>query len=136
MVSGGIMNKHISTSLIAISFFAAGLCLVVFLVPRVQIYMDLLTDDGAIVQGDYSRYFDSTSENTPILVTSPTCVYCDHAMEWLNSNGVTYENISINKDQRGVEILHDLGLDVVPVLVTNKMIIVGFHSKIYRAKLR
>lgn len=61
------------------------------------------------------------------IYSTPTCVYCKMAKEFLNKNNVSYEEFNVAEDEKAREEMinksHQLG---VPVIDVNGEIMVGF----------
>jgi glutaredoxin len=65
----------------------------------------------------------------PIIYSTPTCVYCHALMDWLDSEGVEYEEMDTTNPVVAHEISQQLGyeIDTVPTTVIGDEVIVGFN---------
>ena len=64
----------------------------------------------------------------PIVYTTPTCVYCHALLDWMDGQGIEYEERDSTKLEVYQEVLERFGkeLDVVPTTVIGDEVIVGF----------
>ena len=61
--------------------------------------------------------------------STSTCPYCKMAKEYLNSKGVSYQDIDVSNDQAAAEEMVKVsGQMGVPVVVINGQPIVGFDK--------
>jgi len=59
--------------------------------------------------------------------STPTCPYCKKAKEWLDSNGIKYENIDVSSNAKYAdEMIKKSGQRGVPVIDIDGKIIVGY----------
>lgn len=71
-----------------------------------------------------------TNEKQPEVdvYSTPTCPYCTHAKEYLQSRGVKFNDWDVSVDkQKAKEMIQKSGQMGVPVLQINGRIIVGFN---------
>ncbi len=68
--------------------------------------------------------------NAPVTVyMTSTCPWCDRVKEYLNTNGVAYEEKDVGKDyDAAMEMVKRSGQQGVPVVATDKDVIVGFDQ--------
>ena len=63
------------------------------------------------------------------IYTTPSCPYCKRAKQFLESNGIEYENIDVSSNPGGAEeMVKKSGQMGVPVLDIGGTIIVGFDK--------
>ena len=61
--------------------------------------------------------------------TTPTCPWCRQAKAFLDSHGVTYEEIDVTKDRSLVEELKAVSGQLgVPVVTDGTMVVIGFDK--------
>ncbi len=61
------------------------------------------------------------------IYSTPTCPYCKMAKEYLNSKGISYQDIDVSSNQEAVqEMVRVSGQMGVPVIVIDGQPIVGF----------
>lgn len=68
------------------------------------------------------------------IVTSSACPHCVRAKRYLNSYGITYEEIDANTVEGQVR-LHHLGSHAIPTIVVNDEVIIGFDEDRLMKKL-
>ena len=61
-----------------------------------------------------------------VVYTSNTCPYCTMAMDYLNEEGVEFEEKNVQNDAAARDELISMGYTGVPVLVIGEEEIVGF----------
>ena len=49
-----------------------------------------------------------------VIYTKKTCQWCDRLKNWLNDNGVTYEEIDVEEDEKALAYIRNQGLMTVP----------------------
>jgi glutaredoxin 3 len=70
------------------------------------------------------------------IFSTPTCPHCIHAKAYLTSQGISYENVDVASDEKGLqEMMRLSGQMGVPVLVIDGDVIVGFDKAKIDAKL-
>lgn len=61
--------------------------------------------------------------------TTPTCPYCIRAKAYLDSQGISYENIDVSINRQGLEEMVKIsGQMGVPVVVVDGKIVIGFDK--------
>ena len=67
----------------------------------------------------------------PIIYSTPTCVYCHALMDWLDSEGIEYEEKDATNPVAEHELSQKLGrkieIETVPTTVVGGEVIVGFN---------
>lgn len=73
-----------------------------------------------------------------IMYSSPSCVFCRQAKDWLRQEGIPFKDYDISRDdRRAEEMFRKSGQMGVPVLDVNGKVIVGFkRPEILRALRR
>ena len=69
-----------------------------------------------------------------MIYSSPTCIYCKKAKDFLDANNVEYELIDVSTE-KGRKELSDLGFTAVPVLIINGKTIRGFNDALIKEAL-
>lgn len=65
-----------------------------------------------------------------IIYSTPTCVYCHLAKEWLGQNNIPYTNYDLSVDaEKRKEMIEKTGQMGVPVIEVDEEIIIGFNKK-------
>ncbi len=73
--------------------------------------------------------------NTPtqkhiIIYSTPVCVHCHHAKDYLTSKGFTYEDVDVSKNIEGLKAaVMKSGQKGVPVIDIEGDIVVGFDQE-------
>ena len=63
------------------------------------------------------------------IFSTPTCPYCIRAKSYLDSKGISYENIDVSVNKEGLEEMVKLsGQMGVPVLVVDGQVVVSFDK--------
>lgn len=63
------------------------------------------------------------------IYTTPTCIYCKTAKEFMKENKISFQEIDVSKNQKAArEMIEKSGQMGVPVLDVNGKIIVGFDQ--------
>lgn len=71
------------------------------------------------------------------IYTTPFCHFCHLAKEYLNRNGVKYEEINVQADPKAArEMITKTGQNGVPVLEIGDKIIIGFDQRKIAEALR
>ncbi len=71
------------------------------------------------------------------IYTAPFCHFCHMAKEYLTKNGVKFEEVNVQADQKAArEMIAKTGQNGVPVLEIGNKIIVGFDQKKIAEALR
>ena len=64
------------------------------------------------------------------IYTTPTCVYCKSAKEFLRKNKIKFEEIDVSKNQKSAkEMIEKSGQLGVPVIDISGQIIIGFDQE-------
>lgn len=74
----------------------------------------------------------SDKTNTPkkrvIVFSTPTCVHCNHAKQYLRTRGIRFRDVDVSKDQAAArDMVRRSGQMGVPVIDIGGRIIVGFN---------
>ena len=65
-----------------------------------------------------------------IIYSTPTCIYCRLAKEWLKQNNISFVDYDLSVDaERREEIIKKTGQMGVPVIEVDEEIIIGFDKK-------
>lgn len=83
---------------------------------------------GHAVAGDYSSLMTGKTHGLS-LYGSTTCPACKSAREFLNSRGVQFNDLLVDKSSVAFEEFKSLDFNSVPVFVTSKRALVGFYSE-------
>lgn len=71
------------------------------------------------------------------IFTTPSCVWCHRAKEYLIMNKVKYEEIDVVKDRKAAQEMIELSGQLgVPVLDINNDIIIGFDKELVDKALK
>ena len=71
-----------------------------------------------------------------LLYSRAGCGYCDKAREFLQKNGIAFEEIDVNTSDRGREDFRKLGAAGTPVLVVADTRIVGYDERALKDLLK
>ena len=64
------------------------------------------------------------------IYTTPTCVYCKSAKEFLRKNKIKFEEIDVSKNQKSAkEMIEKSGQLGVPVIDIDGQIVIGFDQE-------
>lgn len=67
------------------------------------------------------------------IYTTPTCIHCRHAKEFLEAHNILYEEKDVASDEETKhEMLRKSGMLAVPVIDVDGQIIVGFNEKVLK----
>ncbi|MFO7310561.1 MAG: glutaredoxin family protein [Bacillota bacterium] len=66
---------------------------------------------------------------TPIVYTSSTCPYCTLLKQFLDSQGIAYEERNVSLNRRYMAELAELGTLGVPTTVIDGQVIVGYRPQ-------
>lgn len=67
--------------------------------------------------------------HTVKIYTTPTCPYCMRAKAYLDSKGISYENIDVSTDSQGLEEMVKVsGQMGVPVVIIDGQMVLGFDK--------
>jgi glutaredoxin-like YruB-family protein len=70
------------------------------------------------------------------IYSTPTCVYCNAAKEFMKKNGITYTEYNVASDsERRKEMISKTGQMGVPVIEVDDQIMVGFDQPTLAAAL-
>lgn len=70
------------------------------------------------------------------IYTSPTCVYCHMAMNYLKSKNIPYKAVDVSQDAKGAEFVQNtLGYIATPVITIGDKSILGFDKPAIDAAL-
>ena len=74
----------------------------------------------------------------PIVYTTPTCVYCHALMDWMDSQGIEYEERSAINLAKDDEIARKFGyeFETVPTTIIGEEVIIGFKRPAILKALR
>ncbi len=86
------------------------------------------------VRGNYSGLLDFGSHEA-VLFSSETCSYCKQAKHELQRLGADYINLDIDKSKSAAASWKALNAKGVPVLVTRRLMIIGFQPEAYKIEL-
>jgi len=65
-----------------------------------------------------------------IIYSTPTCIYCRLAKEWLKQNNISFVDYDLSVDaEKRDEIIKKTGQMGVPVIEVDEEIIIGFDKK-------
>ena len=65
-----------------------------------------------------------------IIYSTPTCIYCRLAKEWLKQNNISFVDYDLSVDaEKRDEIIKKTGQMGVPVIKVDEEIIIGFDKK-------
>jgi glutaredoxin 3 len=65
-----------------------------------------------------------------IIYSTPTCIYCRMAKEWLSDNKVPFKDYDVYTDtEKRQEMVDKTGQLGVPVIMVDEEVIVGFDKK-------
>ncbi|MEK6872403.1 MAG: glutaredoxin family protein [Nanoarchaeota archaeon] len=71
------------------------------------------------------------------IYTTPTCIYCKTAKEFMKENKINFKEIDVSKNQKAArEMIEKSGQMGVPVLDVNGKIIVGFNQEAIEKALK
>ena len=63
------------------------------------------------------------------IYTTPTCVFCDLAKEFLNENNVAFDSVDVSVDEKAAqEMIDKTGQFGVPVIDVDGKMIIGFNK--------
>ena len=65
----------------------------------------------------------------PIVYTTATCPYCTLLKQFLDNQGIPYEERNLSKDRRWAAELASLGALGVPTTVVGDQVIVGYQPQ-------
>ena len=70
--------------------------------------------------------------------STATCVYCHALMDWLDSEGIEYEEKDSTDPKLEMEILERIGheIEIVPTTVIGDKVITGFHRPAIKRALK
>jgi glutaredoxin-like YruB-family protein len=64
------------------------------------------------------------------IYTTPSCVFCAMAKEYLKERGVAFEEIDVSKDEKAaMEMIEKSGQMGVPVIEIDGQIVIGFDKE-------
>ncbi|MBU6142203.1 glutaredoxin family protein [Patescibacteria group bacterium] len=79
----------------------------------------------------------NTTSPKVTIYSTPTCVYCKMAKEFMQKNNVAFEDIDVTKDQsRAREMIMKSGQMGVPVIDIDGSIVVGFQPQVFQHLLK
>lgn len=65
-----------------------------------------------------------------IIYTTPTCPYCQQAIDYFRDKKLPFENIDVSLDQKKAEEMVELsGQMGVPLILIDKQAVIGFDQK-------
>lgn len=73
---------------------------------------------------------------TVTIFTSSSCPICKQAKMYLQSKNIPFEEKNTTNDKEAQEELKKLNLDVVPVIVANDKVLVGFKPEMLDEHLK
>lgn len=61
------------------------------------------------------------------IYSTATCGYCKHAKAFMDKQGIAYEEIRVDRDEKAAhEMIHMTGQQGVPVITNGKQYVIGF----------
>ncbi|MCT4595080.1 MAG: glutaredoxin family protein [Anaeromicrobium sp.] len=66
---------------------------------------------------------------TVLVYSSDSCIYCKEAKEYLNSEGVDFEEKNVSKDMNARKELMKMGFMSVPIIKVDDEVIQGFDKE-------
>ncbi len=76
----------------------------------------------------------STNGRQVVIYTTPTCPACKAAKEYMNSKGISYQEVNVEQSP-GAEEFQRMGCHAVPVIVVGDKQMVGFNPDALQAML-
>lgn len=72
------------------------------------------------------------------IYTTPTCIFCHALMEWLDGEGVDYEQIDVSNPVEAAKAEKTLGhpIEGVPISIVNNQEIIGFDRPAFKKALK
>lgn len=80
--------------------------------------------------GDFSEHVANQPQRLTLYGTS-TCQYCAQARAFLTKAGIPFNDMVVDKSKRANDLFAKLNERAVPVLVSDKKLIVGFAESEY-----
>jgi glutaredoxin 3 len=90
---------------------------------------------GPIKKGDYSVHVKSSPHKLTLYGTT-TCPHCQSARTYLKQAGIEFNDLMIDRSNEAAKLYQQLGEKAVPVLVSDKQMLVGFSSASYEKMLK
>jgi glutaredoxin len=78
--------------------------------------------------GNFKEHVDKLPYAITLYGTS-TCIHCRHAREYLKKAGIAFNDLQIDKSDDADRRFQNLGLQGVPVLVSETAAVPGFYPK-------
>lgn len=85
---------------------------------------------GPFKEGDYQAHV-ARHEAKLTLYGTTTCPHCQSAREYLQKSGIPFNDLVIDRSESAAKSFKQLKESAVPVLVSAKLIVVGFDQKAY-----
>jgi glutaredoxin-like YruB-family protein len=71
---------------------------------------------------------DKKPKKRVIIFSTPTCVHCNHAKQYLRARGVRFRDVDVSKDPVAArDMMRRSGQQGVPVIDIGGRIVVGFN---------
>lgn len=91
----------------------------------------LLKKVGPATRGsDYSMHVSQLPHKLTLYGTT-TCPHCAKAREFLSQAGIPFNDLNIDQSKAAEKAYQRLGEKYVPILVSEKKLVVGFDQKAY-----
>ena len=90
---------------------------------------------GPIRGGDYSLHVDKQPYRLTLYGTS-TCPHCAAARDYLRQAGIAFNDVVIDKSKAAEDNFRKLEQNGVPVLVSDKQLVLGFDAKAFNEIIR
>ncbi|MBC3920204.1 glutaredoxin family protein [Undibacterium sp. CY18W] len=91
--------------------------------------------NGPFKNGDYSAHIKSLPYKVTLYGTS-TCPHCQSARMYLKQAGIEFNDVMIDKSGDAAKLYQQLGEKAVPILVSEKKMLVGFSPGRYEEMLK
>lgn len=85
---------------------------------------------GPFKKGDYARHINALPHRLTLYGTS-TCPHCETARKYLKQEGIPFNDLLIDQSKSAAENYRQLGEKVVPELVSDKKMLLGFSRVAY-----
>ncbi|WDE12656.1 glutaredoxin family protein [Thalassomonas haliotis] len=121
------MKKIIKDSAVFLGIFA-----VFFLIMNIA--LNKYNEKQSILYNDYSSFFAKTDSEL-IVYTADTCVVCKNLKNYLTKRNVEFEEREITQNEQYMAEFSAFNANVTPILLTQEMMLLGFHKQIVDEKI-